>query len=43
MDGTSIQTCIPDGQLHTVRYTRCRIDTTESPDDELLETCRELK
>ena len=27
------QTCIPDGQLHTVTYTRC-IDTINSPDDE---------
>ena len=30
----STQTCIPDGHLHTVTYTRCRIDTTDSPDDE---------
>ena len=26
-------TCIPDGQLHRVTYTRCRIDTINSPDD----------
>ena len=37
LDGTprnSIQTCTPDGHLHRVTYTRCRIDTTDSPDDE---------
>ena len=36
MDGTSspIHTCIPDSHLHRVTYTRCRIDTTDSPDDE---------
>ena len=28
------QTCIPDGHLHRVTYTRCRIDTINSPDDE---------
>jgi len=28
-----IQTCIPDGHLHRVTYTRCRINTTNSPDD----------
>jgi len=27
-------TCIPDGHLHRVTYTRCLIDTIESPDDE---------
>ena len=27
-------TCIPDSHLHTVIYTRWRIDTTDSPDDE---------
>ena len=27
-------TCIPDGHLHRVTYTRCCIDTTDSPDDE---------
>ena len=27
-------TCIPDGHLHRVTYTRCRIDTNDSPDDE---------
>jgi len=30
----SIQICIPDGYPHTVVYTRCRIDTIDSPDDE---------
>ena len=28
-----IPTCIPDGNLHRVTYTRCRIDTINSPDD----------
>ena len=28
------QICIPDGHLHTVTYTRCRIDTINSPDDD---------
>ena len=28
--------CIPDGHLHTVTYTRCRIDKIVSPDDEHL-------
>ena len=28
-----IPTCIPDGHLHRVTYTRCRIDTVNSPDD----------
>jgi hypothetical protein len=28
------QTCIPHGHLHRVTYTRCRIDTINSPDDE---------
>ena len=28
-----IPTCIPDGHLHKVTYTRCRIDTINSPDD----------
>ena len=27
---------IPDGRLHSVTYTRYRIDTIESPDDEHL-------
>jgi len=31
---TSIQTCTPDGHLHRVTYTRCRINTIDSPDDE---------
>ena len=30
----SIQTSIPDGHLHRVTYTGCRIDTIDSPDDE---------
>jgi len=29
-----IPTCIPDGHLHRVTYTRCRIDTINSPDEE---------
>ena len=29
-----LQICIPDGHLHTVTYTRYRIDTIDSPDDE---------
>jgi len=28
-----IQTCTPDGHLYRVTYTRCRIDTINSPDD----------
>ena len=28
-----IQICIPDSHLHRVTYTRCRIDTINSPDD----------
>ena len=28
-----IPTCIPDGHLHRMTYTRCRIDTINSPDD----------
>jgi hypothetical protein len=28
-----IQTCTPNGQLYRVTYTRCRIDTVNSPDD----------
>jgi len=32
----SVQTCTTDGHLHTVTYTRYRIDTVESPDDEHL-------
>jgi hypothetical protein len=30
----SFPTCIPHGHLHRVTYTRCCIDTTDSPDDE---------
>jgi hypothetical protein len=26
-------TCTPDGHLHTVTYTRCLINTIDSPDD----------
>jgi len=25
--------CVPEGYLHRVTYTRCRIDTISSPDD----------
>ena len=28
-----IPTCIPDGHIHRVTYTRCRIATIDSPDD----------
>jgi len=31
---SSMHTCVPDGHLHSVTYTRCRIDTINSPDDE---------
>jgi hypothetical protein len=31
---SSIQTCTLDGHLHTVTYTKCRINTINSPDDE---------
>ena len=34
--GRNVQTCIPDCHLHRVTYTRYRIDTNESPDDEHL-------
>ena len=34
--GRSVQTCVPDVHLHRVTYTRYRIDTIESPDDEHL-------
>jgi hypothetical protein len=33
---SSVQTCIADGHLHRVTYTRYQIDTIESPDDEHL-------
>ena len=36
--GQNVQTCVPDGHLHRVTYTRYRINTTESPDDERLNT-----
>ena len=29
--------CVPHGHLHTVTYTRSRIDTVDSPDDEHLD------
>ena len=32
----NVQTCIPDGHLHTVTYTKYRSDTIEPPDDEHL-------
>jgi len=31
---SSSLTCIPDGHLHRLIYTRWCIDTTDSPDDE---------
>jgi hypothetical protein len=31
---SGMRTCIPDGHPHRVTYTRCRIDTINSPDDE---------
>jgi len=31
---SSIQTCTLDGHLHRVTYTRCRINTIDSPDNE---------
>ena len=34
LDGTSIQTCTLDGHLHRVTYTRLRINTIDSTDDE---------
>jgi len=34
--GWNVQTCIPDGHLHRVTYTRYHIDTIESPNDEHL-------
>jgi hypothetical protein len=30
----STQTCIPDGHPHRVTYTRCRVDTINSPDND---------
>jgi len=32
--GVQVQTCTPNGHLYRVTYTRCRIDTIASPDDE---------
>jgi len=29
----STQTCTPNGHLHSVTYTRCRIDVINSSDD----------
>jgi len=34
MRSSIIQTCTANDHLHTVTYTRCRIDTINSPDDE---------
>ena len=31
--GELIVSCIPEGHLHRVTYTRCRIDAINSPDD----------
>jgi len=31
---SSIHTCTLDGHLHRVTYTRCCINTIDSPDDE---------
>jgi len=31
--GMQVQTCTPNGHLYTVTYTRCHIDTINSPDD----------
>jgi len=33
---TDVQTCIPDGHLRRVTYTRYHIGTIETPDDEHL-------
>jgi len=33
LDESLIQTCTLDGHLHTLTYTRCRIDAINSPDD----------
>jgi hypothetical protein len=40
-----VPTCMLDGRLHTVTYTRRCTDTIDSPDDEheVAQTCRELK
>jgi len=43
---SSIQACLLDGHLCSVTYTRCRIDTIDSPDDEHMAArnmLRELK
>ena len=32
--GRNFPTCVPDGHLRRVTYTRCCIDTIDSPDDE---------
>ena len=34
-----IQTCTPNGHLYKVTYTRCRIDTINSPDDGHMAAC----
>ena len=31
--GVQVQTCTPNGHLYRVTYTRCRVDTINSPDD----------
>ena len=36
LQSVTICTCIPHGHLHSVTYTRGRIDTVDSPDDEHL-------
>jgi hypothetical protein len=33
LDETLIHTCTPDGHLYRVTYTRCHIDTINSPED----------
>ena len=34
--GRTVQTCIPDCHLYRLTYTRCRINTIDSPDEEHL-------
>jgi hypothetical protein len=38
--GSSFPTCVPRSHLHTLTYSRCCIDTTDSPDDEHLNFLR---
>jgi len=33
MEQSFTQTCTLDGHLHRVTYTKCRINTIDSPDD----------